>query len=164
MTLHASAGRVSRRNVRRRRSSVPHKLGADAGYSTAELVAGLAVLVLPVALLVLTFPTWAERRALADAAAREASVVVANAKQWTSGKAAAEHVVREMTQNYGLPAGSVRLTWDPDGGTARLRRGEPVRAVVAVPMPLIVVPGMVAIGAWETTAAHTEIVPQYGSR
>ena len=44
---------------------------AESGFVATEFAFGVAVLVLPVALLVLTFPRWSERQVTAGVIARE---------------------------------------------------------------------------------------------
>ncbi len=45
--------------------------GPESGFVATEFAFGVAVLVLPVALLVLTFPRWSERQVTARVVARE---------------------------------------------------------------------------------------------
>ena len=43
--------------------------GGQAGFTAAEFVLGVCVIVVPVALLVLALPTWSERQSMAQRAA-----------------------------------------------------------------------------------------------
>ena len=136
----------------------------EGGYATVELVAGIALLLLPVILLVLTLPTWAERKSLAESAAHDAALVLARSSSWPSGKARAEQVVEEMARNYGLRNDEpVEISWEPDREGAPVERGEKVTAVVSVPTPGVFVPGLGYIGRWDLTVRHTEIVDRYRS-
>lgn len=136
----------------------------EKGYATVELVAGIAFLLLPVTLLVLTLPTWAERQSFAASAAHDAALALARSSTWPSGKARAEQIVDEMARNYGLRSDEpVQLTWEPDRQGASVERGERVTAVVSVPTPGVFVPGLGYIGRWDLTARHTEIVDRYRS-
>ena len=146
------------------RLRLPAPGGDDRAYATAELVLGIALLLLPVTLIVLTLPTWAERRSMAHSAAHDAAVALARSTGWPTGRARAEQIVDEIARNYGLRGDdSLRLTWEPDRGTARVDRGEKVTAVVRVPVPGVFVPGVGSIGRWELTVRHTETVDRYRS-
>jgi hypothetical protein len=69
-----------------------------------------------------------------------------------------------MARNYGLRGDdSMRLTWEPDRGVARVARGETVTAVIRVPTPGVFVPGVGYIGRWELTVRHSETVDRYRS-
>jgi hypothetical protein len=48
----------------------PHGRSREGGYVAAELALGIGLLVFPVALLVLTLPTWSERQTTARSIAR----------------------------------------------------------------------------------------------
>ena len=149
--------------VRRWRRRVRGVAGEGA-YATVELVAGIALLLLPVTLLVLTLPTWAERQSLAASAAHDAAVALTRSSNWPAGKARAEQVVEGMARNYGLHGNEpVQLTWDPDRGGASVERGETVTAVVSVPAPGVLIPGLGYIGRWDLTVRHSEIVDRYRS-
>jgi hypothetical protein len=60
----------------------------DAGYVAAELALGVGLLVFPVAMLVLTLPTWSERQASARAIAREMARTVCGTATSTSRSSA----------------------------------------------------------------------------
>jgi cytochrome c-type biogenesis protein CcmH/NrfG len=124
---------------------------------------GIAFLLLPVTLIVLTFPTWAERRSMAHSVARESALAVARSPDWVAGKAQAERMTEQIVRNYGLAQEEVRLAWDPDRGATEVQRGERVTAVVTVAMPALFVPAVGDIGSWETTIRHTETVDRYRS-
>jgi hypothetical protein len=142
----------------------PPQAADDRAYATAELVLGIALLLLPVMLIVLTLPTWAERRSMAHSAAHDAALALARSTDWPAGKARADQIVEEMAHNYGLRGDdSMRLTWEPDRGAARVARGETVTAVIRVPTPGVFVPGVGYIGRWELTVRHSETVDRYRS-
>lgn len=148
----------------RRRLPCPTRAWDDGAYATAELVMGIALLLLPVTLIVLTLPTWAERRSMAHSAAHDAALALARSSDWPAGKARAEAIVEEMARNYGLHEDeSMRLTWEPDRGAARVDRGEKVTAVVEVATPGLFVPGLGFIGRWDLTVRHSETVDRYRS-
>jgi hypothetical protein len=135
--------------------------GADQrGFVATELAIGIGLLVLPVACLVLTLPTWSERQTTARAIAREVGRATAVAGR--CDRVAAEALTREMAGNLGLDQRDVAVALDCASG-ARLARGGTVTARVTVRVPAVAIPGVGGFGAWSWTAAHTETVDPYGS-
>src|SRR5215208_901724 len=138
----------------------PHRRSREGGYVAAELALGIGLLVFPVALLVLTLPTWSERQTTARSIAREVSRVAAVAGVCDRGLAA--ETGHDMARNLGLAPSDVDVQLDcvPDG---RLPRGGSVRASVTVAVPAVTLPGIGTVGTWGWTAHHTEPVDQYRS-
>jgi hypothetical protein len=134
----------------------PHELGFVAG----ELALGIGLLLFPVALLVLTLPTWSERQTTARSVAREVSRVVAVAGVCDRGRA--DDVGHDMARNLGLDPGDVDVQLDCASGQ-RLARGGSVRASVTVAVPAVTFPGIGSVGAWSWTAHHSEPIDQYRS-
>lgn len=132
----------------------------DDGYVAAELALGVGLLVFPVALLVLTLPTWSERQATARSIAREVSRVVAVAG--VCDRARATDTGHDMARNLGLSPGDVDVQLDC-APWQRLARGGNVRASVTVAVPAVAFPGIGSVGAWSWTAHHSEPVDQYRS-
>jgi hypothetical protein len=130
------------------------------GYVAAELALGVGLLVFPVALLVLTLPTWSERQTTARSIAREVSRVVAVAG--VCDRARATDTAHDMARNLGLSPGDVDVQLDCAPGQ-RLSRGGNVRASVTVAVPAVTFPGIGSVGAWSWTAHHSEPVDQYRS-
>lgn len=130
----------------------------ERGAVPIELALGAGMLVLPVALMVLTFPTWAERQSMARLAAREAARTVVLAETLAHGTAAGEAVARQVAANHGLPPGDLAVSFSGD-----LRRGGAVTATVAVRVPAVTIPGFAHVGAFTWTTTHTESVDQYRS-
>ena len=79
----------------------------ERGYVAGELALGIGLLVFPVALLVLTLPTWSERQTTARSIAREVSRVVAVAG--VCDRTAASQTGYEMARNLGLAPGDIFL-------------------------------------------------------
>jgi hypothetical protein len=129
------------------------------GYVAAELALGVGLLVFPIAMLVLTLPTWSERQSVARVIAREAARTVA--VEGTCDLATARAVGATMAGNLGVRDG-VDVSLDCVGG-ARLPRGGHVTASVTVQMPAVDLPGIGAVGSWSWTARHREPVDQYRS-
>jgi hypothetical protein len=132
----------------------------EGGYVAAELALGVGLLVFPIALLVLTLPTWSERQTTARSIAREVSRVVAVAGVCDRGRAA--ETGHDMARNLGLSPGDVDVQLDCSPGE-RLARGGNVRASVTVAVPAVTIPAIGSVGAWSWTAHHSEPVDQYRS-
>ncbi len=132
----------------------------EAGFAAVELVAGIAVLVVPVVLLVASIPEWSARQSLARLAAREASRAVA--LEGICRGSVAESVVEAVEQGSGAPDGALTVGLDCAPGAA-LARGSTVTARVTVSMPAIVVPLIGTAAGWSWTAAHREPVDPYRS-
>ena len=137
-----------------------HGRSREDGYVAAELALGIGLLVFPVALLVLTLPTWSERQTTARSIAREVSRVVAVAGVCDRGRAA--ETGNDMARNLGIAPSDVEVQIDCAPG-ARLPRGGSVRASVTVAVPAVTFPGIGSVGAWSWTAYHSEPVDQYRS-
>ena len=132
----------------------------ETGFVALELAVGIGLLVLPVACLVLTLPTWSERQTTARAIAREVGRTTATAG--VCDRAGAEATTREMAVNLGLDPGDVSVALDCRTG-ARLARGGTVTARVTVQVPAVAIPGVGSAGAWSWTAVHTESVDPFRS-
>jgi len=143
----------------RRRASVCRRW--ERGFAAVELSAGVALLVLPVVLLVLGLPRWSERQGVARVAARDAARLV-GLQGWCDHSSAMRAVER-LAVDAGLAPGALRLVLDCPAG-APLPRGGVVTARVTVAMPLLDVPLIGSVAAWDWTAAHREPVDPYGSR
>ncbi len=133
---------------------------SEAGFVATELAAGVALLVLPVALLVLTFPRWSERQVTARVIARE--VARRSARDGVCDRGAARALGATMARNLGVAPGDVDVDLRcPDG--AALVPGSDVEARVGIAMPAVLVPGAGAVGAWSWTVRHREPVDRYAS-
>jgi hypothetical protein len=131
------------------------------GFAAIELSVGIALLVLPVALLVLSLPEWSSRQNLARLAARDAARVV-GLRGWCD-QHAGERAVDEIAGGAGLPDGSLRLALDCVPAAPLLRSGT-VTARVTVEIPAVTVPLIGSVPRWAWTAVHQEPVDPYGSR
>ncbi len=138
----------------------------DDGHAAIELALAIAVLMLPVALVVVSFGPWMERKVLAEAAAAEAARAVVLSLDHRSGAT----VVASMTANHGLAVDQVRLGWcggapgplDTPTGNCPLVRGSMVYAAVHVWVPLAVTPWGGIGGIW-VLGEHTEPIDLYRS-
>lgn len=146
-------------------------MNRESGYVAMELALGLGLLVLPMALVALSFPTWVERQALATAAAQEAARAVVVAASAQDGELVARRIVSEIAANNGLDVGELAVCFAthpsrevaPSGcGVLRLERGTAVTAHVQVRLPALSLPGLdVAVGEVVRTVSHTEHVDRY---
>lgn len=133
----------------------------ERGFAALELSAGVAMLVLPVVLLVVSLPRWSDRQGVARIAARDAARTV-GLLGWCD-RAAADAVVRRVSVDAGIEPGAMRLAVDCTAATP-LPRGGAVTARVTVAMPALAVPLIGAAAGWSWTAEHREPIDPYGSR
>lgn len=138
----------------------------ERGHAAVEFGLAVGLLLIPVALAVLAFAPWSERRVFAEAAAAEAARAAVIALDTSVGAV----VVSDMTANHGLSPEMVRLGWcgeEPveaggDPGSCTFARGAVVTAQVAVWVPLISTPWGEVGGLW-SSALHSEPVDLYRS-
>jgi hypothetical protein len=132
--------------------------GAEGGFVAVELVAGLAVLVLPVALLVLALPAWGERQDVARVVAREVGRTIA-----TDGRcepSVARRLGATVATNLGVPARDLSVVLECAPGVELLRGGG-VTVAVTVVEPGLRIPGIGRVAEWSFTSRHTEPVDRY---
>jgi Flp pilus assembly protein TadG len=136
------------------------------GHAAVELSLAVAVLLLPVAIAVLGFGPWSERRVFARAAAAEAARAAVIDLDVESGN----RVISEMASDQGLSNEMVRVTWcggEPtelgtDSGTCVFARGGVITVGVEVFVPVVATPWGAIGGVW-AAAAHGEPVDLYRS-
>ena len=148
---------TSTRGARRARGAGHRCPGVEDGYISLELVLGLALLVLPIALIVLTLPTWLARQNLARLAAQQAARTGVIADSPEQGAAAAGTVVGDAGLD---PAADLRVSWEPGSSFAR---GGLVTARVTVQSPAVSIPFLGSVGSFPLTARYSERVDQYRS-
>jgi hypothetical protein len=134
--------------------------GDERGFVAAELALGVGLLLFPVALLVLTLPTWSERQATGRAIAREVARTVA--VEGTCDQAAANDVVRTMAGNLGLDPADVSVALNCTSGSP-LPRGGSLTASVTVLIPAVAIPTIAQVGQRHWTTRHTEAIDPYRS-
>ncbi len=136
----------------------------ERGHAAVELALAAGVLLLPVALAVLSFGPWSERRVAAEAMAAEA----ARAVVLDLDHAAGAGVVSSVIDAAGLDAGSVRVGWcgatpaTVPAGSCLLTRGAAVSVTVEVWTPLVDTPWGPVGGLW-VSASHSEPIDLYRS-
>jgi hypothetical protein len=122
------------------------------------LVLGVGVLLLPVALVVLTIPTWSERQTTARVIAREvARAVVALG---VCDTAHARELGASIAVNLALPPADAQIALDCSAGEY-LDPGGDVEATVTVRMPAVHLATIGDIGGWSWTAHHRQPVDEY---
>jgi len=139
---------------------------SDRGHAAVELGLAVGVLLLPVALAVLAFGPWSERRVFAEAAAAEAVRAAVIQLDTSVGS----QVVMDMAVNHGLGPDLVRLAWCGGTGSGQdevpeactFDRGAVVTAEVEVWVPLVATPWGDVGGLW-VGASHSELVDLYRS-
>lgn len=129
------------------------------GFVAAELALGVGLLLFPVAMLVLTLPTWSERQAVGRAIAREVARTATISGSCDVPRA--ELTAATMSRNLGLEPSDVAV--DLDCVPGRLPRGGDVTANVTVRLPAVAIPALIEVGDWAWTARHTQPVDPYRS-
>jgi hypothetical protein len=130
----------------------------ESGFVATELVLGIGLLVVPVALLVLTLPGWSERQVTARVISREVARRIA--RDGVCDVAGARALGATMARNLGVPVEGLSIDISCADGSPLVPGGD-VEARVTVAMPAIDLPGIGAIGAWSWTARHREPVDRY---
>ncbi len=119
-----------------------------------ELPLVLGLMVIPFACVVLTLPTWVERRAIArDAASEIARSIVVNGSAADSG-----HLLVELESAAGLAPGTLRSSIP-----TTLTAGGTVRVVVEVDVPLMSLPLFGPVGGFGWAVSHAERFPDHGA-
>lgn len=136
----------------------------EAGFGTAAWMIGMAMVVVPLAVIALSLPRWYDRAEVGRALAQEIARTVVRAVDLEAGLAVAELATAEAAEAAGLstdPACSEScISYQVEGA---LERGQQITATVHVDLPGIFVPfvGTVQGGAWG--AVHTERVDDFRS-
>ena len=133
-------------------------LSRERGFVVVEFAAGIALLVLPVALLVLALPSWAERQSVARVVAREVGRTLARDGQCATGPS--RRLAAVVATNHGVAARDVSVTLGCTPGAA-LPAGGVVAVAVTVREPGLRVPGIGRVGQWSFTARHAEPIDRY---
>lgn len=125
-----------------------------------ELALGMGVLVLPVALAVLVFPTWAERQSMARLAAQETARTVVLTGDLANGTAQGRALAERIAANHGMVGALRTVSVTSSGGS--LTRGATVTASVEVSIPIPDLPWTPG-GDVTWTVSHAEAVDRYRS-
>lgn len=135
--------------------------GPEDGFVAAEYAAGVAFLLLPVTLLVLTVPSWVAAEEAGRVAAQQAARAIVTAADPVTAVAAAEVLAGETLANRGVEqVGGLAV----DGQFRHPAGEEPqelVTVTVTVRVPAVRLP---LLGDWATfdrAVAHTQPVDRY---
>lgn len=125
-----------------------------------DLVLVVAFILIPFAMLLLSFPIRMEYRSMADAAAREAVRACATAFDPEDGHDRAEAVARQILAERGPASAEAdvridcRTAWAPGGV---------VSALVLLHVPAIDVMGVWTVGSWTIMSSYREQMEPYRS-
>lgn len=137
-------------------------MNREGGFAAVEFVAGLALLVLPMAVLVVSLPVWAETQSSARVVAREAARVLVGADDDAQGRAAATAMAGRVADNLGVElVGVPHFEGSVEGPPGRESE---VSATVTVRLPLLALPLLADLTAVDWTVEHREPVDAYRSR
>ncbi len=133
----------------------------ESGFAAIEFVAGLALLVAPMIVIVLALPGWFDRQALARTVARELAreAVLDGSCDPIDARAR----VAEIASNVGVDPADVSFTFRCGAAAPGLTRDGNVTVEVSIRIPDIPVPGLGAVSGGVATAGHTEPVDRYRS-
>lgn len=124
---------------------------------SVELVLGLALLVLPVALVVLMLPTWISRQNLARLAAQQGARAAVVTESQEQGTAAAKAAVA----GAGLdPAKDLTIGFQPASSFAP---GGLVTVGVTIDAPVLAIPFLGTAGSFRIAARFSERVDPFRS-
>lgn len=123
-----------------------------------ELALGVGVLILPVAVLVLSLPTWVERQSAARLAAQEAARAVVLADSLPAGLAAGEAAAAQVATNHGIDPADFSVSF-----SGELARGQAITAAVDARFPALALPGFGDAAGFTWTVTHAEQVDAYRS-
>jgi hypothetical protein len=132
----------------------------DDGFVATELALGIGLLLVPVALVVLTIPSWSERQTTGRAIAREVGRAVAR-EGWCD-TALANDLAGSMASNLALERSEVDVELDCGAGD-ELVTGSELAVSVTVRMPAVHLPAVGTVGEWSWTARNHQPVDRYGS-
>ncbi|HUG09082.1 MAG TPA: hypothetical protein VMP13_09350 [Acidimicrobiia bacterium] len=137
---------------------------SDRGHAAVELALAVGVLLLPVALAVIGFAPWSERRVEAEAVAAEAARTAVLELSHDAGVSTA----MANATAYGIPPHLVRIGWcgaEPaptPAGSCSFQRGAVVSVTVQLWTPLVATPWGAIGGLW-VTGEHSEPIDLYRS-
>ncbi len=136
----------------------------DRGHAAVELALAVGVLLLPVALAVIGFAPWSERRVEAESVAAEAARSAVLELSHDAGVA----TVMTNTTAYGIPSQLVRIGWCGATpalipvGSCSFERGAVITITVQLWTPLVDTPWGPIGGLW-VTGEHSEPIDLYRS-
>ena len=136
------------------------RMVGEHGIGAIDLVLVSAFILIPFAMLLLSFPIRMEYRSMVDAAAREAVRACATAFDPVTGQARAEAVARQILAERSLRSGAADLSIDCRNSWAP---GGVVSARVSLDVPAIDVMGFWTVGSSTITSSYREQMEPYRS-
>lgn len=141
-------------------------MNGEEGHAAVELSLTVALLLIPVAIAVLGFGPWTERRVFARAAAAEATRAAVLGLSVEAGNI----VLGEMAGDQGLGSNEIRVSWcggesvelGASSGVCNFTRGAVVDLEIDVLVPVVATPWGNVGGIW-SSASHGEPVDLYRS-
>jgi hypothetical protein len=131
---------------------------AGTGFVAVELVAAVALLLLPTIVLVASLPVWSARRHAATVVAREAARTAA--AHWPDPPGVAvDAVVASEAADYGVPADELAVAVHLDD----TRSGQ-ANARVTILMPTVSLPLIGTVASWHFTTTYAVRIDDYRSR
>jgi hypothetical protein len=124
--------------------------------SPLALLLGLAFVVLPTLVVVLSLPAWEQGVVDAEDAARAGVRALVSAPSWVAGVEAGQAAVTAVAGGDGLESQDMSATFSGD-----LVPGGEVTASVTVVVPATRLPGLGLVGQLHYTAVSTALVDEY---
>ena len=135
-------------------------IAGERGVGAIDLVLVSAFILIPFAMLLLSFPIRMEYRSMADAAAREAVRACATAFDPTRGQIQAKAVALQILAERGRDSEEDDISTDCQTSWAP---GGVVSARVSLDVPAIDVMGIWTVGSWTITSSYREQMEPYRS-
>ena len=132
----------------------------DDGFVAVELALGIGLLLLPVAFVVLTIPSWSERQTTGRAIAREVGPR-SRAKAGATPDWRTISLARWRRISRWIDRKSTSHSTAPTGD--ELAAGSELAVSVTVQMPAVHLPAVGTVGEWSWTARNHQPVDLYGS-
>ncbi len=130
------------------------RASTEQGAATMELVAGLAVLLLPVVALLAVLPSWAEAASAAESAAAQAGRAAALGPDAATGVEAGVAAGEQVLANRGV-RGEVTVEVEVDDAGAPVRHGV-ARTTAQVQLPVLHLPVLGPVGGLAVDRTHRE--------
>jgi hypothetical protein len=123
-----------------------------------ELAYTVMFWLIPIAILVISLPTWVERQSLARLAAQEAAREVVLADGLAAGQDEGRAMVAQLAANHDVPPEHLTVRFAGD-----LTRGTSITAAVTVRIPALSLPLITGVPEFSYTSTHSELVDRYRS-
>lgn len=146
-----------------RRDTPLVRASRQAGFVAAELAAGIGLLVLPVAILVISLPIWSEVQSMGRVAAQQAARAAVVADRDETAAAAATQAARVVVANHGRQLSqpvALSGSLEPVAGAGGQQH---ITATVTVELPLVGLPFLADLTAVDWEVSHTQPVDLYRS-